>query len=116
MPAGECSMEVSVTKWGRKSTSWASGPAFLSKLKIYTRQQTMETSQQLTRREEEIIRLIAQENTSAQIASLLKISVRTVETHRKNLLLKTNASSVVGLVKYAIDRGWVPGYTYNPGA
>lgn len=67
----------------------------------------------LTRREEEILRLIAQEYTSAEIAGLLKISIRTVETHRKNLLIKTQASSVVGLLKYAIQQGWVPGYYKN---
>ena len=64
----------------------------------------------LTRREEEILRLITQEYTSNQIAERLEISVRTVETHRKNLLLKTNSISVVGLVKFAIKKGWVQGY------
>lgn len=64
----------------------------------------------LTKREEEIIKLISQELTSNQIASKLQISVRTVETHRKNLLVKTHSSSVVGLVKYAIREGWVPGF------
>ncbi len=64
----------------------------------------------LTRREEEILRLITQECTSNQIAEKLEISVRTVETHRKNLLLKTNSGSVVGLVKFAIKKGWVSGY------
>lgn len=64
----------------------------------------------LTKREHEILRLIAQELTSGQIAMLLGISIRTVETHRKNLLIKTQSGSVVGLLKYAIREGWVPGY------
>ncbi len=67
----------------------------------------------LTPREEEILRLIAEEHTSAEIAGILKISVRTVETHRKNLLVKTNSNSVIGLLKYAIQQGWVPGYYKN---
>ncbi|MDX5319936.1 MAG: LuxR C-terminal-related transcriptional regulator [Bacteroidota bacterium] len=62
----------------------------------------------LTKREEEIIKLISQEYTSSQIARQLDISVRTVETHRKNLLLKTHSNSVVGLIKFAIRAGWVP--------
>ncbi|MBI1222289.1 MAG: hypothetical protein GC180_06760 [Bacteroidetes bacterium] len=67
----------------------------------------------LTKREEEIIKLIAQELTSSQIAKKLDISVHTVETHRKNLLVKTRSSSVVGLLKYAIQEGWVPGFYVN---
>lgn len=67
----------------------------------------------LTRREEEILRLISQEYTSNEIARLLEISVRTVETHRKNLLIKTSSNSVVGLLKYAIQQGWVPGFYRN---
>jgi len=64
----------------------------------------------LTKREHEILGLITQEYTSTQMAKLLGISVRTVETHRKNLLIKTQSNSVVGLLKYAIREGWVPGY------
>jgi len=70
----------------------------------------MRDTENLTPREEQILRLISQEYTSNDIAKLLKISVRTVETHRKNLLIKTNANSVVGLLKFAINKGWVPGY------
>lgn len=65
----------------------------------------------LTRREEEIIRLVAAERTSSEIAAALNISVRTVETHRKNLLLKTQSASAVGLLKFAIRQGWVNGFT-----
>lgn len=59
---------------------------------------------ELTPREVEIIRLIAQENSTKQIAELLFISERTVETHRKNIIRKTGVGSLVGLVKYAYDR------------
>jgi two-component system nitrate/nitrite response regulator NarL len=58
----------------------------------------------LTDREIEIIRMIEQDFGNKKIADLLFISERTVETHRKNILRKTNTQSVVGLLKYAYER------------
>ncbi len=55
----------------------------------------------LTTREVEILRLVAKEYSSRQIAEILFISERTVETHRKNILKKTGATNLVGLIKYA---------------
>jgi two-component system nitrate/nitrite response regulator NarL len=55
----------------------------------------------LTTREVEILRLVAKEYSSRQIAEILFISERTVETHRKNILKKSGASNLVGLIKYA---------------
>ena len=56
----------------------------------------------LTARELEIVKLIAEEYSNAQIGDKLFISERTVETHRKNIFRKTNTKSVAGLVKFAI--------------
>jgi DNA-binding NarL/FixJ family response regulator len=61
----------------------------------------------LTERELEVLKLIAQEYSNAQIADTLFISERTVETHRKNMLRKTNNKSVVGLIKYAMERNLI---------
>ncbi|HVW97202.1 MAG TPA: response regulator transcription factor [Mucilaginibacter sp.] len=58
----------------------------------------------LTDREIEIIRMIESEYSNKQIADLLFISERTVETHRKNIFRKTNTQTVVGLLKYAYER------------
>lgn len=58
----------------------------------------------LTFRELEILKLIAQEFSNAQIASTLFISERTVETHRKNMLRKTNNKTILGLLKYALEK------------
>ncbi len=58
----------------------------------------------LTPREIEIVRLIEKEYSNAQIAETLFISERTVETHRKNIFRKTNTKSVVGLIKYAMEK------------
>ena len=58
----------------------------------------------LTPREIEIVKLVAKEYSNAQIAETLFISERTVETHRKNIFRKTNTKSVVGLIRFAIDK------------
>ncbi len=58
----------------------------------------------LTDREVEIIRMIEKDMTTRDIAETLFISERTVETHRKNILHKTNTQTVVGLLKYAYER------------
>jgi len=55
----------------------------------------------LTSRETEVLRLVAKEFNSRQIAEILFISERTVETHRKNILRKTGATNLVGLIKFA---------------
>ena len=58
----------------------------------------------LTDRELEILKLISQEYSNAQIANTLFISERTVETHRTNMLRKTSNKTIVGLLKYALER------------
>ncbi|MDA3944822.1 MAG: response regulator transcription factor [Bacteroidetes bacterium] len=57
----------------------------------------------LTKRESEILNLIAKEFSNREIADKLFISERTVESHRKNILIKTKTKSVVGLIKFAIE-------------
>jgi len=59
----------------------------------------------LTRREIEVLRLIAQGYSNRQIASQLTISVRTVESHRANLMDKLELHSRVELVRYAAQHG-----------
>lgn len=59
------------------------------------------THETLTRREIEVLRLLAKGNTNRQIADLLGLSVRTIENHRANLLGKLGLVSRVELVNYA---------------
>jgi DNA-binding NarL/FixJ family response regulator len=59
----------------------------------------------LSPREKEILSLISLELTSKEIADKLFISKQTVDTHRINIMQKTNSKSVVGLIKYAIQAG-----------
>lgn len=58
---------------------------------------------ELTKREKEILNLVCQEFSSQEIAKQLSISIHTAETHRRNLLHKTDCKNSVGLVKYAIE-------------
>lgn len=60
---------------------------------------------QLTPREHEILRLICEGRTAAEIAEQLFISRRTVEGHRQKLLEKTSAPNSAGLVVYAVRHG-----------
>ena len=60
------------------------------------------TFAKLTLRELEILRLVGQEMSTNEIAEKLFISVPTVETHRRNLMQKIGAKSVVGLVLFAV--------------
>lgn len=57
----------------------------------------------LSRREKEVLKLIAQEFTTQEIADALFISLKTVESHRSSLLSKLNARNSVGLVRIALE-------------
>jgi DNA-binding NarL/FixJ family response regulator len=62
---------------------------------------------QLTSRQREILQLIAEGKSTKEIASTLGISVKTVETHRLQLMARLNIHDVPGLVRYAIRSGLV---------
>ncbi len=61
----------------------------------------------LTKREKEILKLIADGLSSQEIANKLFISLRTVETHRLNLNQKLDVKNTAGLVKEALKRGFI---------
>jgi DNA-binding NarL/FixJ family response regulator len=62
---------------------------------------------QLTKREEEVLTLIAQGYTNRKIADALFLSVRTINTHRTNLMKKLDIHDTARLVRYAIETGLV---------
>lgn len=62
-------------------------------------------TQPLTRREQTIISLLASGSSSKDMAEELNISVRTVETHRRNIKQKLSINSTAALVRYAIEFG-----------
>lgn len=59
----------------------------------------------LSPREKEILQLLAEGSTTKRIADQLKVSVKTVETHRQHIMEKLNIFSVAELTKYAIKEG-----------
>jgi DNA-binding NarL/FixJ family response regulator len=61
----------------------------------------------LTAREQEVLKLIAEAHTNREIAAILHLSEKTVESHRANLLRKLGMRDRVELVRYAIRRGLI---------
>lgn len=61
----------------------------------------------LSEREIEVLKLVAQEMNTNEIAEKLFVSVNTIETHRKNLLKKLGVKNSIGLIKFAIRHGLV---------
>ncbi len=59
----------------------------------------------LSFRETEILQLIAEGKTTNQIANVLNVSNKTVETHRKNVMGKLSINNIPGLTKYAVREG-----------
>jgi len=93
--------------------SLASGkPFFTSKvsellLNVYLKrgaapQESGDAPSVLTAREREILQLLAQGKSNKEVATTLYISVRTVETHRSNMMSKLNLHSMAELVRYAL--------------
>lgn len=62
---------------------------------------------QLTKREIEVLNLICNEFSSQEIAERLFISFHTVETHRANLMIKAGAKNTAGMVRWALENGFV---------
>lgn len=63
--------------------------------------------EQLTSRQREILKLIAEGKNTKEIASALEISIKTVEAHRLQLMARLDIHDVPGLVRYAIRNGMV---------
>ncbi|MDX1687941.1 MAG: response regulator transcription factor [Candidatus Promineifilaceae bacterium] len=63
----------------------------------------------LTPREREVFQLLAEDRTNREIAQMLNVSVKTVETHRRNLMKKLDVTSLTELVKVAISVGVIQG-------
>lgn len=61
------------------------------------------SSDPLTVREKEVLKLIAEGNTNSAIAQILNISIKTVERHRANMLAKLNVQDTAALIRYAIQ-------------
>ena len=63
--------------------------------------------EELTTRQREVLKMIAEGKTTKEVASTLEISVKTVETHRLQLMARLDIHDVPGLVRYAVRNGIV---------
>jgi DNA-binding NarL/FixJ family response regulator len=63
---------------------------------------------ELTQRERQVLLGIAQGLTNKQIAERLGVGIRTVETHRQNIMEKLGIHTVAGLTRYAVAKGLLP--------
>ena len=80
-------------------------PTVRSLLRAWLDDPTRAPASELTAREEEVVKLVAESHTSEEIADLLHISRRTVERHRENILAKLGLTDRIQLTRYAIRRG-----------
>jgi DNA-binding NarL/FixJ family response regulator len=78
-------------------------PQILAALEQQSNRIKQVSDTRLTTREIEIIRLMEQDFSNKQLAEVLNISIRTVETHRKNIFKKTNTNNLLTLVKWAYE-------------
>lgn len=62
---------------------------------------------EISEREAEVLRLVAWGYTNKEVAGYLRISVKTVETHKANLMQKLDLKSRVEVVRYALRQGWL---------
>lgn len=81
-------------------------PSFLN-IDVMDENKTQSDEKAFSKREIEIIRLIAQGRSSKEIAQKLHISLDTVKTHRKRILEKTNCANSAELIATSVSKGWV---------
>jgi DNA-binding NarL/FixJ family response regulator len=76
----------------------------------YVRSKTLKgevRQRELTSREEEVLRLIARGYSNKEVSTQLKIAVKTVESHKANLMRKLELRSRTEIVRYAVRQGWL---------
>ncbi len=74
---------------------------------LLSREETPSPLERLTPRHREILQLISEGHSTKEIAAKLQLSVKTVETHRSELMKRLDIHDVPGLVRYAIRSGMV---------
>lgn len=67
------------------------------------------TSSEIISREREVLTLVAWGHTNKEIASMLGITVKTVESHKANAMQKLEIGSRADLVRFALAQGWLEG-------
>jgi DNA-binding NarL/FixJ family response regulator len=106
--ADPAELEMAVTAVARGET-YLSPPVSKRVIADYVRRVGDESSSlvRLTPRQREVLQLITEGHTTREIARILDISVKTVETHRTQLMERLDIHDIAGLVRYAIGVGLV---------
>ena len=113
--AGIAELEIAVEAVSRGET-YLSPPISKQVISNYVRRVGADTNREdleipplerLTMRQREILQLIAEGNTTQEIAGILNISVKTVETHRMQLMDRLDIHDIAGLVRFAIRVGLI---------
>jgi DNA-binding NarL/FixJ family response regulator len=88
---------------GNKAFSKSASQLMAGRYADIAKKSTTAPKKRITKREREILKLIVEGYTSAEIAKSLYISTRTVETHRSNLMGKLNLKNTAALVRFAME-------------
>lgn len=88
---------------GRQAFGKSASQLMVGKYADITKKTSPTGKKLITKREREIVKLIVKGYTSAEIANMLFISTRTVETHRSNLMNKLELKNTAALVRYAME-------------
>lgn len=78
-----------------------------SYIDVGTKNIFIESKEELSTREKQVLRLLIEGKPSKEISAILNISKQTVDTHRKNMLRKNNLSNTSELIGKAIRYGWI---------
>lgn len=102
-PSSELIDAIIEVSQGRQAFGKSASQLMIGKYADSAKKPPSKRKKLITEREREILKLIVQGYTSAEIANLLFISTRTVETHRANLMNKLELKNTAALVRYAIE-------------
>lgn len=83
------------------------GPAVAALLRSAVANPTRHTGAVLTDREREVLKLVAESHSTKEIAAKLRISAKTVDNHRTNLMRKLDLHNVASLTRYALEIGMI---------
>jgi DNA-binding NarL/FixJ family response regulator len=96
---------IAVGKGGMYLSPAISTAAALKNAAVGVSEKNIADGQRLTKRELQVLQFIAEGHSTKEIAAILEISVKTIETHRKQIMDKLNVRSIAELTKYAVREG-----------
>lgn len=94
---------VKTVSEGKQAFCKSISQLMVGKYADYAQKTATKSKKSVTKREKEVLKLIVEGFTSAEIAKRLYISARTVETHRSNLMSKLGLKNTAALVRYALE-------------